>query len=720
MNQKLILLFLLFFSISKSFASPIDDLLERIDRGSSKKFIIERIASDKDVFELDQKEEKVVIRGNNYVSIATGINWYLKYYAGIHLSWNNMKAELPDVLPSVTEIVRHETSLLYRYYFNYCTFSYSMAFWDWARWEQEIDWMALHGINLPLAITGTEVVWRNVLQRLNYSKEEINQFISGPGFFAWWLMNNLEGWGGPNPDSWYEQQIKLQRKILKRMRDFGIEPVLPGYCGMVPHDAKEKLGLNVANPGTWCGYTRPAFLQPEDSRFDEISTIYYQELEKLYGKANFYSMDPFHEGATPPNVNPDLAGKAIVKSMKKANPNAVWVVQAWGGNPQEKMIQNLKQGDMLILDLHSECRPQWGDTTFQHTRKNGFGHHNWTYGMLLNFGGNVGLHGKMDAVINGFYDALNHPRFSKTLQGIGLLPEGIENNPMMYELFLELPWRPERFSKNTWLNDYVFARYGTSDSIIMQAWQLLGNSIYNSPKEKIQQGTHESVFCARPDIDAYQVSVWAETKDYYDSQQVIKAAELLLSVADKYEGNNNFEYDLIDIVRQAIAEKGRLMLKVVSAAYKAEDRDLFAQSSQKFLRLIELQDELLATRTEFTTQKWIDAARTLGQTDEEKKLYEWNARVQISTWGNRVAAEQGNLRDYAHKEWNGILKELYLPRWQTYFNHLTQKLDGMPTQKVDFYLMEEAWANATNNSLVEVDKDCIDTAKRIFETAIKQ
>jgi len=32
--------------------------------------------------------------------------------------------------------------------------SYSMTFWDWERWEAEIDWMALQGINLPLAFSG--------------------------------------------------------------------------------------------------------------------------------------------------------------------------------------------------------------------------------------------------------------------------------------------------------------------------------------------------------------------------------------------------------------------------------------------------------------------------------------------------------------------------------------------------------------------------------------
>ena len=29
-----------------------------------------------------------------------------------------------------------------------------MTWWSWERWEAEIDWMALHGINLPMAFTG--------------------------------------------------------------------------------------------------------------------------------------------------------------------------------------------------------------------------------------------------------------------------------------------------------------------------------------------------------------------------------------------------------------------------------------------------------------------------------------------------------------------------------------------------------------------------------------
>ena len=670
--KKILCLISLFLLGVTLYASPITGLLERIDKGASRKFVIERLKGEKDFFELDQKGNKVVVRGNNYVSIATGINWYLKYYAGINLSWNGMQADLPEVLPPVLKKERHETDLKLRYDFNYCTFSYSMAFWDWKRWEQEIDWMALHGINLPLAMVGTDVVWKNVLEELGYTREEINAFIAGPGFQAWWLMNNLEGWGGPNPDSWYERQEELQKRILKRMREYGIEPVLPGYSGMVPHNAKDRLGLNVADPGRWNGYPRPAFLQPTDPQFERIAALYYREMTRLYGKVSYYSMDPFHEGGNTSGVDLEAAGKAIWKAMKQANPRAAWVVQAWGANPRPQMIRNLPAGDMVVLDLFSESRPQWGDPASSWYRKEGFGQHDWLFCMLLNYGGNVGLHGKMAHLIEEFYKAKDSS-FGKTLKGVGMTMEGIENNPVMYELLCELPWREQRFSKDEWLEGYLKARYGKSDSQVSQAWMLLSNTIYNCPAASTQQGTHESILCARPSWKAYQVSSWSEMSDYYDPADVIRAAGMMVDAAERFRGNNNFEYDLVDIVRQAVAEKGRLMYRVLVDAYKAGDRELFKLSSDRFLRLILMQDRLLATRSEFKVGRWLESARNLGSTEEEKDWYEWNARVQITTWGNRVAADDGGLHDYAHREWNGLLRDFYYLRWK----HLRW---GVPTK----------------------------------------
>ena len=740
-------------------ANPVDELLERIDKGASAKFKTQLVKSDKDFFELDQQGKKVVIRGNTWVNIASGLNWYLKYYAGIHLSWNQMQAKLPAVMPAVTQKERHETDLTLRYDFNYCTFSYSMAFWDWARWEKEIDWMALHGVNLPLAIVGEECVWRNMLLKLGYTEKEVGEFIAGPAFLAWWEMNNLEGWGGPLPLSWYDRQEKLQKQILARMRQLGMHPVLPGYCGMVPHDAKTKLGLNVADAGLWNGFQRPANLLPTDARFSEIATLYYNELTKLFGKADYYSMDPFHESNDDPSIDYAKAGEAMMQAMKRVNPKAVWVIQGWTENPRPAMVDGMKTGDLLVLDLFSECRPMFGIPSIW-KREEGYKQHQWLFCLLENFGANIGLHGRMDQLLDNFYSDGNHtsqflrpfgskrPEVERSVlssqlrKGIGFTMEGSENNPVMFELMSELPWRPEKFTKEAWIKNYVKARYGVDDPAIEKAWMILVKSIYNCPAGNNQQGPHESIFCGRPTLNNFQASSWSKMKNYYDPADTREAARLMNSVAAQYRGNNNFEYDLVDITRQALADQARIQYQKTIADYKAFSRQQFDQDAARFLDMLLMQDKLLGTRSEFRLGHWTEDAVNAGATADEKKLYEWNARVQITTWGNRYCADTGGLRDYAHKEWQGLLKDFYYVRWKTYFDALAAQmkaqtgpqpelLGGGPNAtktaaelfqmalpqevKLDYYAIEEPWTLRQNPYTAAPEGSPVDIAREVME-----
>ena len=730
-------------------SNPVDDLLERIDKGASAKFKIERVKSQKDFFELDQQGRRVVVRGNTWVNIASGVNWYLKYYASIHPSWNQMQAKLPVVLPAVKQRERHETDLSQRYAFNYCTFSYSMAFWDWKRWEQEIDWLALHGVNLPLAIVGEECVWRHMLLRLGYTEQEVGAFIAGPAFLAWWEMNNLEGWGGPLPLSWYTRQEQLQKQILTRMKQLDMHPVLPGYCGMVPHDAKEKLGLNVADAGLWNGFQRPANLLPTDPRFAEIAKIYYEELTRLFGKADYYSMDPFHESSDDASINYAKAGEAMMTAMKRVNPKAVWVIQGWTENPRPAMVDGMKAGDLLVLDLFSECRPMFGIPSIWR-REQGYKQHHWLFCMLENFGANVGLHGRMDQLLDNFYST-EHTQSSKfkvqSPKGIGFTMEGSENNPVMFELMSELPWRPEKFAKETWVKNYVKARYGVDDPVIEQAWMILAKSIYNCPAGNNQQGPHESIFCGRPSLNNFQASSWSKMKNYYDPSDTREAARLMNSVAEKYRGNNNFEYDLVDITRQALADQARLQYQHTIADYKAFARQEFDKDAQRFLKMLLMQDKLLGTRSEFRLGHWTEAARRCGTTSEEKELYEWNARVQITTWGNRYCADTGGLRDYAHKEWQGLLKDFYYVRWKTYFDALMAQMQAqtapqpellgggphanktaaelfqmaLPQEvRLDYYAMEEPWTLQHNPYSAVAEGSPVDIAREVMQLLLPQ
>jgi len=711
---------------NSALASPLDALLDRIGgKGTSGRIITRVVTGGHDTkqewFEITSERDKPLIEGSSYIAVATGVNWYLKYYAGVMLSWNALTADLSKTkfpVPSVPE--RHSTDVIHRYYLNYCTYSYSMAFWDWERWEKEIDWMALHGINMPLAATGIDVAWRNVLvKRLGYTPEEANKFVGGAGFQAWFLMGNLEGWGGPNPDSYYERQEMLQKQILARMRELDMEPVLPGFAGLVPHDINVKKGWTVTEQGIWCGFQRPAFMQPENEHFAEMAKYYYEELRNLYGVSRYYSMDPFHEGGSVEGVDLKAAYKAVYKATEEYSGSQVspqWVVQSWQGNPRQEAFDALEPGKLLVLDLFADGVDEWRRTK-SYSRTDGRKHET-VFCIVHNFGGRTGLVGRIEHVANEYYAA--RKEYPQTMRGIGTTMEAIENNPVAYESFYELPWRETLQPASEWIKGYVKARYGCDDENLGQAWQLLLQSVYNLPYK--QQGPTESVFCARPSLAVERASSWGTAVIYWNPEDVRKAAALMLEAARKPKKFSplalvNLKYDLVDLVRQTLDDKANALIKEIKIAYDAGKTQTFSELSDTFLELILLQDTLLGTIPDFMLGRWLNAARNMGTAVAERNLYEFNARVQITTWGPEAAANDGKLHDYSCREWNGLLRDFYYPRWKLFFDCLKA---GKPTPTAqEFFNFEYKWANTPANDAVPKysavpQGDALKIAERIY------
>ena len=234
----------------------VSDLLNRIGgAGTADKFetvVDETLATGgKETFVITSSAGKPCIKGSTLSALTTGIGWYLNHHANINLTWNQPRTNMATAtLPVPASTETHTTSAEYRYYLNYCTFSYSMSTWTWDRWQEEIDWMALRGINMPLQIIGLEEVWRKFLMEdYGYSQAEVDAYVAGPCYMAWFGMNNLQGWGGPNPTWWYERQAQLGKQIGDRMRELGIEPVLPGFC-QLPSTFSNKTGILSVGQGS--------------------------------------------------------------------------------------------------------------------------------------------------------------------------------------------------------------------------------------------------------------------------------------------------------------------------------------------------------------------------------------------------------------------------------------------------------------------------------------
>ena len=644
--------------------APVRNLLNRIGgNGTDKRFITivdkQLEENGKDVFILTSQKGKPCIKGSSVLAVTTGLNWYLNHVAHINLAWNRLTADLTRTalpLPLLEE--KHVCTADYRYYLNYCTFSYSTSTWTWERWQQEIDWMALHGINMPLQIVGLDVVWHRLLtQDLGYTPEEANRFVAGPCFQAWWGMNNLQGWGGPNPAWWYERQASLARKICNRERELGMQPVLPGYSGMVPSDIEKKTGFKANSQGNWCaGFERPFILDPNSEAFGKVARLYYAQLKKLMGTSTYYSMDPFHEGANTRGIDVPAAYRSISRAMTAANPEAKWVIQYWGWTKaQYSVVKQIEKGRLIVLDLFSDAFSRFDTYNGQDA----------VYCMLANFGGRTGLFGRLTKVMSDYF---KQREAHANVKGIGATPEAIEQTPVLYDALFELPWREKAPDAAAWLAGYTQQRYGTTSPCAQAAWERLRQSALNCPTAL--QGPHEAVFCARPALEVKNVSSWGGTDIFYDPQLVASAAHDLLEA--RLQGEN-YSYDLADVSRQALTDYGYYLLKGIAQADAAKDHPAYAARRDAFLELMLDVDELLNTNPNFMLGHWTNMARRVadeakGTTEADREWLELNnARTLISTWGPEKAAEQGGLRDYSYREWGGMMRDYYYPRWKTFF-----------------------------------------------------
>lgn len=699
----LLLLFLLLAILVK--ANPVKQMLERFQKGLSSRFEIEvsSYSDQNDYFELYGGGRKVTVRGNNYVSVAFGINWYLKYYCHAHVSFcEDQLPNLPVDLPQVKE--RHTTKLSDNFYMNYCTFSYTTAFWDWKRWEREIDLMAMSGINMPMAMVGAEVVWRNTLLKFGYTLSEVKEFLCGPAYLGWLLMGNLENIGGPLPDEWFNEQIALQKKIVARMREYGMRPVFQGFFGMVPSSLKEKFPeVRLIEQGLWNSLQRPPILDPTDPLFEQMAKVWYVEYEKLYGKADLFGGDLFHEGGKTGSIDVTDAARRVQTAMKQYNPDATWVIQAWLGNPRKELLEGLDRKNTLIVDLAAEFWDNW-------QKRKGFDGFSWLWSHISNYGGNIGLHGRLDVIATAPVDAQKDLAASPSMKGTSSTPEGIEVNPVVFDLLNEMRWRSKHLDLDVWLKEYAARRYGAEDENLKEAWIIFHHTAYGTYSG--HRRPSESVFCAPPSLkrDKITASAWSQCRIFYDPQLFAQGVGLFLQSADRLKQVSTYRYDVVDFVRQYLANLGREAYYSLVDAYREKSMEQLDYWSKRFLSLIEDQDALLSTHERFFVGYWLNMARSKSQYPELQDLYEHNARMLIGTWTEELSL----VRDYAHKEWGGMLRDYYLPRWTNYIAYLKGTLEGQILTIPDSFQAERRWVNAHNKYSIVANADPVETARKLY------
>ncbi len=87
-----------------AFSSPkeqaVRDLIKRVLPKHADHFIARLIPKEeeKDFFEIESRNGKIILGGNNGISIASALHYYLKNFANCQITWNGTNLNLPKTL----------------------------------------------------------------------------------------------------------------------------------------------------------------------------------------------------------------------------------------------------------------------------------------------------------------------------------------------------------------------------------------------------------------------------------------------------------------------------------------------------------------------------------------------------------------------------------------------------------------------------------------------
>jgi alpha-N-acetylglucosaminidase len=621
-----------------------------------------------DVFEYEAANSHLTVRGSSGVALCSGFYQYIKRnHLGI-ASWSGNRLDLSKSWPD-TPLTRVESPYRYRYNFNVVTYGYTMPYWTWDRWQHEIDWMALHGINMPLSLVATEAIGERVWRKLGLTQKEIDDFYTGPAYLPWLRMGNLAKLDGPLTASWNKNQIALEHQILNRERVLGMFPIAQGFAGFVP------LGVQRVHPEVkltsmaWGGFAKEYqnhILSPDSPLFAQIGSLTIKEWEAEFGKAQFFLSDSFNEMQIPANGETAkdalLAhyGDAIYRSIHAGDSNATWVMQGWmfgymrniwTKDAVRSLLSKVPNNKMLILDEAMDYNANFWHNGMSRDVYDGFFGKQWIGGYIPNMGGKTAFTGILDFYAHGGSDALASKNRGN-LVGLGIAPEGIENNEVIYELITDTFWQSKPIDLNVWLKNYSLTRYGAANDDLLKAWHLLLESCYSS-------------FIDHPQF-SWQLEPGTTRSTVDQSPKIIEAARYFLAAGDTLRTNPLYRDDAIEITAMAVGIRADQLIQQAMKSYKAHDFSSGEKSADQAFALLKDLDRLLASHPNLRLRNWVDFARAHGETPQEKDHYEKDAKLLITLWGFN-----GEIDDYSCRIWSGLIGSYYVPRWQLYFENLT-------------------------------------------------
>ena len=659
---------------------------------------------------------RLSVEGSSPVALVRGVCDALSQAGVFHVAWDGRRVA-PHALKALTQPLEARSPYKVRAYLNPCTYGYTTPFWGEAEWDAEIDWMAAHGIDMPLAMEGQEWVWRELWRAEGLSNADLAAYFSGPAFMPWQRMGNIEGYRGPVPDSFFAKKRDLQNHILGRMRALHMTPVLPGFAGYVPKAfALKHPQARITRMVPWGGFKETYWLDPADPLFATLSKRYLDLYEATYGKGSHWLVDAFNEMLPPVSDTPGLRdaqlkayGQALHSALSNARPDTVFVMQGWMFSYQAAFwtaeaiaafLSGMPDERTLILDLANDSYPGTWE------RANAYSGKPWLFGYVQNFGGNNPLTGDLELYRK---DLTGLPGRNDTgrLAGIGLFPEGLHANPLVYAYLTDQAWMPNDEPLAQWLGRYAQSRYGRTSPEMTAALAGIAQAFYRTRNWDFgwQNGFGQYLLCKRPKPEL------AQTKHPDDLSAGRGAVKAVLDLWPAYGASPLYRHDVISfLVHLSSLVIDRDLIAIMTGYGQDHTADADALWTQTQSQVADL--DLLLGEQPDTLSSWLSAARRYGDTPAEADYYLDDAWAQVTVWGG-----DNVLNDYASKAWQGLYDDFYRRRWGLYFDALRAGPAGFDAGAVTRQLIafDDAWVARREVTAVRRPSDPHALALTVFE-----
>ncbi|EST18813.1 alpha-N-acetylglucosaminidase TIM-barrel domain-containing protein [Streptomyces roseochromogenus] len=665
--------------------APAAAALRRLLPEHHDQFTLLPLAADgTDRFRVTGRTGRITVEGTSPAVLLTGVHTYLRRTVHASVSWTGDQLALPGLLPAPAEELTGRANVPHRFVLNDTDEGYTGPYRDWDTWQRELDVLAAHGVNRILVYAGADAVYYDTFRKFLYTDAEMRSWIPAPAHQPWWLLQNMSGFGGPVSRQLIERRAQLARRIVDRVRELGMTPVLPGYFGTVPDDFPARYGgdARVVPQGTWVGFNRPDWLDPRTTAFGDVAAAFYRAQSDRLGDSTMYKMDLLHEGGNPGDVPVGEAARAVEAALRRAHPGALWAILGWESNPPRALLDAVDKSRMLIVDGLSDRYPTVTD------RESDWGRTPYAYGSIWNFGGHTAIGANTPDWVEWYPKWRD--KSGSSLAGIAVMPEASDNNAPALALLTDLAWTPGTIDLDDWFAAHSVYRYGGADRHAAAAWHTLRATAYGMRRTDSWSEAPDGLFGARPSLTATKAATWSPETDRYDTTAFDPALSELLDIREELRQSPAYLYDVVDVARQVLSNRSRLLLPQLKAAHDTGDQDLFGTLTHTWLSWMDLLDQLLSTSRPHLLGRWLAEARSWGADPTEQDRLEYDARSLLTTWGGRESSEAG-LHDYANREWAGLVGGLYRTRWQTYFDALSS---GNDPDTIDWFALDDAWAHA--------------------------